>query len=255
MRSQDAATGLGYVSDIRIVKGTAVYTAAFTPPTAPLTNIANTSLLCNFTNAGIFDQTAKNIIETVGDAKVSTTQYKYGTGSMYFDGTGDFLQAPNNPNFQMGSGSFTIEMWLYTPSLPSAYKRVFGITAPTISAATDESVNLEITNTNKMGATCVVGSTYYSVTDTTDIPTNTWTHWAFVRNGSTLTLYRDGTSVSSTSISGTSNWSTTFNVYVGRWVSSSARDYNGYIDDLRITKGVARYTANFTAPTAAFPNG
>jgi hypothetical protein len=193
-----------------------------------------------------------NDLETVGNAQISTSVKKYGTGSIALDGTGDYLQGPNNPNLQMGSGSFTIEMWLYTPSLPSAYKRVFGITAPTISAATDESVNLEITNTNKMGATCVVGSTYYSVTDTTDIPTNTWTHWAFVRNGSTITLYRDGTSVSSTSISGTSNWSTTFNVYVGRWVSSSARDYNGYIDDLRITKGVARYTANFTAPTTAF---
>jgi hypothetical protein len=243
----------GYISSLRILKGTAQYTATFTPPTSPLTAITNTSLLLNFTNASIIDSTAKNDLETVGDAQVSTSVKKFGTGSLKFDGTGDYLKAPNNSNFQMGSGSFTIEMWLYTPSLPSAYKRVFGTTAPTISAATDEGINLEITNTNKMSGTCVVGSTYYSVTDTTDIPTSTWTHWALVRNGSTLTLYRDGTSVSTTSISGTSNWSTTFDAYVGRWVGSSARDYNGYIDDLRITKGVARYTSNFTPPSAQLP--
>ena len=244
----------GYISSLRILKGTAQYTATFTPPTSPLTAITNTSLLLNITNASIIDSTAKNDLETVGDAQISTSVKKFGTGSLKFDGTGDYLKAPNNSNFQMGSGSFTIEMWLYTPSLPSAYKRVFGTTAPTISAATDEGINLEITNTNKMSGTCVVGSTYYSVTDTTDIPTSTWTHWALVRNGSTLTLYRDGTSVSTTSISGTSNWSTTFDVYVGRWVGSSARDYNGYIDDLRITKGVARYTSNFTPPAAQLPS-
>jgi len=103
----------GYLSNIRIVKGTAVYTSAFTPPTAPLTNIANTSFLCNFTNAGIFDQTAKTVLETVGDAKVSTTQYKYGTGSMYFDGTGDRVHTgPSNPLLALGTGNFTVECWV-----------------------------------------------------------------------------------------------------------------------------------------------
>jgi len=103
----------GYLSDIRLVSGTALYTSNFTPPSAPLTNIANTSLLCNFTNAGIFDSTAKSILELVGDAKVSTAQYKYGTGSIVFDGTGDavrvFSSASPSPLFKFGSSDFTIE--------------------------------------------------------------------------------------------------------------------------------------------------
>jgi len=80
---------LGYITDLRLVKGTAVYTAAFTPPTAPLTAIANTSLLLNYTNAGIYDNAAVGNYETVGNAQVSTSVVKYGTGSVYFDGVGD----------------------------------------------------------------------------------------------------------------------------------------------------------------------
>jgi len=69
----------GYITDHRLVKGTAVYTSNFTPPTAPLTAITNTSLLLSATNAGIYDSAAKNDLETVGNAQVSTTQAKWGT--------------------------------------------------------------------------------------------------------------------------------------------------------------------------------
>ena len=100
-------------------------------PTSPPTNIANTSLLLNFTNAGIFDQTAKNILETVGDAKVSTAQYKYGTGSIVFDGTGDYLVTSSSVNNRLGSGDFTIEMWLYPSNTSSAYRAIIASDAYT----------------------------------------------------------------------------------------------------------------------------
>jgi len=78
----------GYILSARVVKGAAVYTSAFTPPTAPLTAISGTSFLCNFTNAGIFDNTGKNNLETVGGAQIDTSVKKYGTGAWSLMGLG-----------------------------------------------------------------------------------------------------------------------------------------------------------------------
>jgi hypothetical protein len=102
----------GYISSARIVSGTAVYTSNFTPPAAPLTAITNTSLLCNFTNAAIFDNAMMNNLETVGNAQISTSVKKFGTGSIYFDGSGDSLVTPNNPAYIL-PGDFTIEGFVY----------------------------------------------------------------------------------------------------------------------------------------------
>ena len=106
------ATKAGYISNVRLLKGTAIDFASTGIPTAPPTNITNTSLLLNFTNAGIFDNTGKNVLETVGNAQIDTTTKKYGTGAMKFDGTGDYLLAPANRNNDFGTGDFTIECWI-----------------------------------------------------------------------------------------------------------------------------------------------
>jgi hypothetical protein len=104
---------VGLISNLRVVPGTPVYTAAFTPPTAPLTAVSGTELLCNFTNAGIFDNTGFNNLETVGNAQIDTTTKQFGTGSLEFDGTGDNLLIPSSENLAFGTGSWTVEFWLY----------------------------------------------------------------------------------------------------------------------------------------------
>jgi hypothetical protein len=237
----------GYVSDARIVKGTAVYTSAFTPPTAPLTAIANTSLLTNFTNGGIFDNAMMNNLETVGNAQISTSVFKYGTGSLAFDGTGDWLTAPNSKGLYIGSGDFTIEGWLYLNALGS----IKGIVSQFNSGGSGPGWTLYTKTTNVLEF--YGGSGTVTVTGTTAISATTWTHFAVVRNGSTITIYINGTAGGTATNSSFSD-DTAALVYIGGRADNAALSLNGYIDDLRITKGYARYTSNFTPPAAAFPN-
>ena len=231
----------GGISNLRIVKGTAVYTSNFTPSTTPLTAITNTSLLLNFTNAGIYDNAAKNDLVTVGNAQISTSVKKYGTGSIAFDGSGDYLSNTTAAVTNFGTGAFTVEYWVYPTATNGTYQQHVG------SAQTSTGFACGMLSS---------GGTVYGTTISTGFDTsvaftlNTWQHIAWVRSGTTLTAYKNGTSV------GTFTVSTNFNevgVGIGAQPNGAFITTACYIDDLRITKGVARYTANFTPPTEAFP--
>ena len=238
----------GYLTDLRVVKGTAVYTTTFTPPTAPLTAITNTSLLTNFTNAGIFDNAMMNDLETVGNAQISTSVKKYGTGSMAFDGSGDGLSTPANINLAMGTGDFTIEMWVYGANNGSivggAYPRIFQLgAAQTVN--TIECYNAAGTMYVEMFGT--------SVTFTASTLLNsTWNHFAVTRASNSVRAFVNGTQVGSTTTMTNNLTSPTTNASFIGASTASAGNFNGYIDDVRITKGFARYTSSFTPPTAAF---
>ena len=89
------------------------------------------------------------------------------------------------------------------------------------------------------------------LTSTTVISNNTWYHVAITRSGTTLRMFIDGTQEASTTSS--ANFTSTTNMFIGADVNNTNQRINGYIQDLRITNGYARYTANFTPPTQAFP--
>ena len=260
----DYSTGyieiVGYVSDHRVVKGTAVYTTTFTPPTAPLTAIANTSLLLNYTNAGIIDNAMQNNIETVGDVKISTTQYKFGSGSLYFDGTGDYCFIRNTQAFFFGSGDFTIELWAYIGDT-SSRKYILG--PGTANASHLSGFGLEIWG-QQLSMWASSNGTGWNMleSDTTGnrgatlMAANTWYHIAVTRSGTTFRSFVNGVVEKTfTSISGAIYFDPTIPYNIGR----SAYDpggyfhYNGYMDDFRVTRGYARYTTNFTPPTSALP--
>lgn len=234
----------GYLSNLRVVKGTTVYTGAFTPPTAPLTAISGTSLLLLGTNAGIIDNAMLNDLETVGNAQISTTQSKFGGSSIAFDGTGDWLLMPNNTSQQFGTGDFTIEGWFYLSAINVAY----GIISKG-TAITGWSVN--ITSGNKLQ----FSYTASNLTGSTTLSVSTWYYFAVVRSGSgtgNLKIYLNGSADATSAGAVTDNFNQTSSMYVGADRTGGSA-LNGYIDDLRITKGVARYTANFIVPAAAFP--
>jgi Cu/Ag efflux protein CusF len=239
------------MSNIRIVKGSAVYNAAFTPPTAPLTAISGTSTLLSATNAGIRDETAKNNMTTYGTAAVSTTQSKFGGSSFLInDGDSNLVTIPHNKLLNLDSGDFTIEFWVYLTQNASSYN--FVISKGT-SNTREWAVNVGPGTIRFYWSTNGSADSVYSVTPAS-IPLSTWMHIAVVRSSTNLYIFKDGTQVGSTGTF-TSMYAGTNVVNIGRFMDYTGISHSmfGYIDDLRITK-YARYTANFTPTTLTFPD-
>jgi hypothetical protein len=236
----------GYISNLRVVIGSVVYAAAFTPPTAPLTAITNTQLLLSGTNAGIVDNAIKSDSITVGATQVNTSVVKYGTGSISFNGTTSVLNFPNNPYYALGNGSFTIEAWVYPNSVTALQSLID--TRSTATATTGILISI-----TALGFISITVNNAILFTSSTGITISAWTHLAVVKSGTTITLYLNGTKPLTGS--GTSSTSLTDQfLRLGASAGTAANFYNGYLDEVRITNGVARYLANFTAPTAPFPN-
>ena len=233
----------GNQADVRVVKGTAVYTANFTPPTAPLSAITNTTFLLQNTDGGIIDKAqVSRQIKLVGNTKSSTAQYKFLTSSMYFDGNGDYIQLDSQNIANFGSMPFTAEGWFWVASLPGSgtiYSvvdaRDSGGNATGWTLGIGASGNIYIYN----AATTISGGS---------VSTSTWHHWAFTRSGTDQKLFLNGTQVGSTY---TTSRNFTDNKFRIAGSHSGGELFTGYQSDVRISKGLARYTANFTPPTAA----
>lgn len=249
MRDINAATyATGYMSNVRMLKGTALYTANFTPPTAPLTNITNTSILLNFTNGAVIDNAITNDCVTVDNTQISTVQSKFGSGSIAFDGTNDYLSFPASRGYDFASGDWTVECWVYFSSVASTpYIWQIGSAAGT-------RFSLFLTG----GVLNVLSSGTTVLASSTSLSTGQWYHLAvtYVATGTTTRLFINGTlNISTSSYSAFPKNSGTLTLALG-WqnYAGGAGDYlNGYMNDFRITKGVARYTASFTPPSTPFP--
>ena len=191
----------------------------------------------------IVDSSSNNFsISAVGNAQISTSVKKYGTGSVSFNGSAStYLLTNSATQVEFGSGNFTIEMWVNFTTAPSNTVE-YQLWHPVNHTSGVKRLSILIYESS-------IGIGYFgtnvAVTSALSWTTGQWYHLAFVRNGNTWTIYRDGTSVAF----GTNT--STLDVASGYYTGPRI---NGYIDDLRITKGYARYTANFTPPTAAFPD-
>ena len=232
----------GYVSNVRLINGTALSTSNFTPPTEPLTAVTNTSLLLNFADAAIFDYAALNNLGTIGSADISTSVVKYGTGSLAFDGTSDYLETPNKSELVLAGAPWTVECWVRPDGNYSSYNTIF---AKRVSGSTTTSYE-GFLNISTGVVSFYNGTTYLS---STTLASDVWSHCAWVYDGTNINMYVNGVSVLSTAV--------TISEVDTEFVIGGARGYSewfyGYIDDFRITKGLARYTSTFTPPTEALP--
>jgi hypothetical protein len=241
--SGDAANFIGYISNFRLVNGTAVYTAAFTPSNAALSSVSDTLLLVKGNTPDVVDSSTKSTIEMVGQVKATSKVKKYGGNSLHFDGTGDYLSSPSSQDFNFGTGDFTIEMWVYRNRTSTAETLIdfrsanASQIAPWIYIDASNVLNYNVSAASRINS------------GATTLTTGVWYHIAVTRSGTSTKMFINGTQVGSTYTDSNTYIQSPVTIGWGRDTTA----LSGYMDDIRVTKGVARYTANFTAPTAEFP--
>ena len=252
----------GYIDDLRITKGVARYTADFTIPSAAYPNgpcfgfdrtmlqlhfdgLNNTT---TFTDSSSYNRTAT----VVNQAKISTAQSKFGGSSGYFDGTGDRITFPASNDFWVGNQDFTIEFWVYFNRVNASQGLVV---LRNSSFTSGVCYYIGGSNNGILTATFASGGTAYSYSSATNtVTTGQWYHVAIVRNNTNMYIFRDGISVATRTVTSGLSFNLINNTLAIGSDPNGFGDLDGYIDELRIIKGFAIYTSDFTPPTAPFPD-
>ena len=248
----------------------------------------NTSLLLHgnlvTTSTNIVDSSpSPKTVTPVDNAQISTAiADPFGNstrGVLAFDGNGDYATVPVSSNLQFGTGDFTVEAFFYFNSFATGKKYAAitlgrGANANSTFPANYVSCGWCFYIFNNTDITFIrndASATYTLISRSTTIGLGAWKHIAITRSGSTLRMFVDGSQLGASATSALSldaiSTGGTQDLHIGKILTGNSSEpfepgftatyvsyMNGYIDDLRITKGVARYTANFTPPTAPFPD-
>ena len=257
----------GNIDELRILKGLALYTAAFTPPGQAFADapFKATKLLLHMDGVDgsttfVDSSSAARVVTPFGDAKIVTAQSKFGGASSRYDGNGDYLSIPSSVDFDLGS-IYTVEFWVRFNDVGRQSGIIHRGKYSTIGTAWDGlafSIR-QLNNYLRCYFYATNGSTeQYIDTSSITMTVGQWYHVAMVRNGTAGQVFIDG--VSAGTISGLNvPAASTYPVLIGDWqfdVSGTLTHqyFYGWLDEVRITKGQALYTANFTPPTQPFPD-
>lgn len=245
----------GYIAQTRYVVGSSVYTSSSAPiPVSALTNITNTQLLVNNTNANVINLAGRSpSMVFAGNTTMSGTQKKFGRNTLYFDGTGDYLQFSAGSMTQLigaitANSTFTIEGFFYITAYPATtIGTIIGDMQPAGGTAyfsfgpqSNGTLTVYWTNpgANRAATTNAVGL-------------NTWKHLAVSVNNGAISMYIDGVKevLTGTTTLSTPNGTLGY-LNMGTW---STFGTGMYVSNFRITRGVGRYTSSFTPPTQPYP--
>ena len=254
MGSDNVGTGAsfyGYLSNTRFTSGNIRYSQSWSDKTlSGDPNSASVVLLLNL-NTDFTDSSNSAKTVTSNSVTIDSSIKKFGAGSAYFSGSSTYLSVADSNDWNFGTGDFTIEMWVKSNNYP------FGAYNDTTNARWLLNQRLDASNyiafnLTKTGATFEVmssASQLIKLDSTTYTNILDWHHYAIQRSGNVFSIYIDGISVASTTVSITMP-DISAPLEIGRW-SGAGGYFTGWIDDIRITKGVARYPAEF--PTVQAP--
>jgi hypothetical protein len=180
-----------------------------------------------------------------GNLQIDTDQAKFGGASALLDGSVDYMQvSAAHADFEFGTGDFTIEMWVRFNATHQQVLCDYSSTNFSYIAITPSTGNVRVDS----------GGSVRINAGTTAFSTGQWYHLALTRNGGTWTLWRDGVQYVQTTGHTTQIFGSASFAYRIGARGNGSNTVSGHLDDVRVTKGVCRYTSNFTPPTAAFPD-
>jgi len=205
----------------------------------------------NGSNTIVDSSPSPKTVTAVGNAQISTAQSKFGGASIAFDGSGDYLGLPAVSDLAFGTGNFTVETWVYISSYApiNGYALIDTIPIGGLGSRLAAFVWVILPS----GKLDVFSLSSFKGSSTSIVPLNQWVHLALVRNGAIWQYYINGVK-DGTEYTYSRDLSLAQGALIGRIGDGNTYFFNGYIDDFRITKGIARYTTNFTPPSAPFPD-
>ena len=226
----------GWIEELRFVKGFAAWLPI---PQQLLMHMDGTDASTTFTDA-----TGRHSTTAIGNAQLDTAQFKFGTASVLFDGTGDGLNVADTGDFDFGTGDFTIDLWIRLNSTASDQSIFdFNVSDPRLLISF-------VTSTKEIQVAFQTVWNFGSGANTI-ANANQWYHVAITRRDTTFYLFVDG-ALKNTNTPSSSDIQCGANLKVGIHLDGSSTPFNGWMDEIRIIKGLAMWTGLFNVPTSPY---
>ncbi|BFT94552.1 hypothetical protein MNSC_05600 [Minisyncoccus archaeophilus] len=197
-------------------------------------------------NGTVFTDETGKVVEVYGNTKTVTAVKKFGNSSMFLDGTGDYLKLPSSSDFNFGASDFTIDFWFKTrTTYNSTGYYIFNLGGQIAMSLNNwYTTSARAATLSSAGGVYNYGGSLGAYTDTN------WHHYALTRSSGTCRSFMDGVAVGSSFSCSSDIDASSSNKYIGVWGEANPyiSDFDGYIDNFRITKGIAYWTTNFTPP-------